>query len=47
MAKTLDTYAQENAYEPWVLGAIDDKIYPELQYFAERIATIGTYILLR
>lgn len=47
MQKSLDAYAQENANEPWVLGVVDNKVYPELECFAERIFSLETLIIIK
>lgn len=47
MNKELNTYAEENQREPWVVGLVDQQMIPELQIFADRIASVGTYIILK
>ena len=47
MNKELNTYAEENQRETWVVGLVDQQMIPELQIFADRIASVGTYIILK
>ena len=45
--KALDGIAQEQGYEPWVLGVVDNNVYPELECFAERIFSLETLIIIK